>query len=149
MIQNQHQTCYWYPDSIILRDLIGTTHSVCAVRHDSCLSPDIFVFSTLHPGSVRLQGGRSKLDGRVEVYLGGAWGSVCSDGWGGGDAAVACRQLARGSESTHAYTYVFILTLTLLLSAHIHRHMCYYHLQHEVFLRDLTRVSVMELWWQF
>lgn len=48
------------------------------------------------PGSVRLQGGRSKLDGKVEVYLGGAWGSVCGDGWGDEDAAVACGQLGRG-----------------------------------------------------
>uniref|UniRef100_A0A8C7X4N0 Neurotrypsin n=1 Tax=Oryzias sinensis TaxID=183150 RepID=A0A8C7X4N0_9TELE len=47
-------------------------------------------------GSVRLQGGRSKLDGRVEVYLGGVWGSVCSNDWGDEDAAVVCRQLEEG-----------------------------------------------------
>lgn len=48
------------------------------------------------PGSIRLHEGRSKLDGRVEVYLGGVWGSVCSDDWGDEDAAVACRQLGKG-----------------------------------------------------
>ncbi|XP_057700240.1 neurotrypsin [Corythoichthys intestinalis] len=47
-------------------------------------------------GSVRLQGGRSKLDGRVEVYLGGVWGSICSDNWQNEDASVVCRQLGTG-----------------------------------------------------
>uniref|UniRef100_UPI000D301F8F neurotrypsin-like n=1 Tax=Maylandia zebra TaxID=106582 RepID=UPI000D301F8F len=47
-------------------------------------------------GSVRLQGGRSKLDGRVEVYLGGTWGSICSNDWGDEDATVVCRQLGKG-----------------------------------------------------
>ncbi|XP_056265599.1 neurotrypsin-like [Pseudoliparis swirei] len=48
-------------------------------------------------GSVRLQDGRSKLEGRVEVYLGGVWGSVCSaTSWGDEDAAVVCRQLGNG-----------------------------------------------------
>lgn len=46
-------------------------------------------------GSVRLQGG-SKLNGRVEVYYVGVWGSVCSSDWGQEDAAVVCRQLGKG-----------------------------------------------------
>ncbi|XP_068613041.1 neurotrypsin-like [Brachionichthys hirsutus] len=58
-------------------------------------------------GSVRLQGGRSKLDGRVEVYLGGVWGSICSDEWGDEDAAVVCRQLGKGI-SGHARTVPLI-----------------------------------------
>ncbi|KAG7484983.1 neurotrypsin isoform X1 [Solea senegalensis] len=47
-------------------------------------------------GSVRLQGGRSKLDGRVEIYLSGVWGSICGDDWSDKDAAVVCRQLGKG-----------------------------------------------------
>ncbi|XP_023655223.1 neurotrypsin isoform X2 [Paramormyrops kingsleyae] len=47
-------------------------------------------------GSVRLQGGRSKLEGTVEVYLNGVWGAICSDDWGDEDAAVVCRQLGHG-----------------------------------------------------
>ncbi len=47
-------------------------------------------------GSLRLQGGRSKLDGTVEVYLNGVWGTICGNGWDDRDAAVLCRQLGQG-----------------------------------------------------
>ena len=43
--------------------------------------------------SIRLRGGTSVLEGRVEVCLGGTWGTVCDDGWSGNDATVTCRQL--------------------------------------------------------
>jgi hypothetical protein len=43
---------------------------------------------------VRLAGGRSEEEGRLEVRFDrGAWGVVCGDGWGVREAMVACRQL--------------------------------------------------------
>ena len=42
---------------------------------------------------IRLVDGRSVYDGRVEICLGGIWGSVCDDKWDYRDAAVVCRQL--------------------------------------------------------
>ena len=42
---------------------------------------------------IRLAGGTTDMEGRVEICLGGVWGTVCDDLWGTSDARVACRQL--------------------------------------------------------
>ena len=44
-------------------------------------------------GDIRLVGGSSELEGRVEVCVDGVWGTVCSDLWGTEESSVACRQL--------------------------------------------------------
>ena len=44
-------------------------------------------------GSIRLAGSYNPYEGRVEVWYGGQWGTVCDDGWNIYDAMVICRQL--------------------------------------------------------
>ena len=51
-------------------------------------------------GNLRLIGGQSPNEGRVEVCLDGLWGTVCDDYWGSVDAQVACRQLGYLSSGT-------------------------------------------------
>ena len=44
-------------------------------------------------GAIRLAGGASAYEGRVEVFLNEEWGTVCDTNWDIFEAIVVCRQL--------------------------------------------------------
>ena len=45
--------------------------------------------------SLRLVGGTNPAEGRVEICINNAWGTVCGDGFTRGEALVVCRQLGK------------------------------------------------------
>ena len=50
-------------------------------------------YSNCTDGSIRLVGGESDREGRVEVCYSHVWGTVCDNRWGYSDAVVVCQQL--------------------------------------------------------
>uniref|UniRef100_A0A1X7UCA1 SRCR domain-containing protein n=1 Tax=Amphimedon queenslandica TaxID=400682 RepID=A0A1X7UCA1_AMPQE len=55
-------------------------------------------------GDVRLVGGSTEYEGRVEVCINKAWGTICKSGWNENDIHVACRQLGHAGLGSSRYS---------------------------------------------
>ncbi|XP_063781954.1 lysyl oxidase homolog 3 isoform X3 [Pseudophryne corroboree] len=78
------------------------TEEDCKHTEDSAIKCNIPYMG--YDATIRLAGGRSPHEGRVEVLLGPRgeerWGLVCGNGWGTKEAAVVCQQLGLGFVSS-------------------------------------------------
>ncbi|XP_075986562.1 lysyl oxidase-like 2 [Anticarsia gemmatalis] len=68
--------------------------------------------------SLRLVGGRSNNEGRVEIYYNKTWGSICPDGWTLYEASAVCRHLALGYAEQAAQTDFFGSSKIVLSGVH-------------------------------
>jgi hypothetical protein len=88
-------------------DCIGGEDEYCP---DSC-SPD---------GAIRLVGGRSPHEGRVELCSGGEWARVCGIRSSFRTAEVVCRQLGYPTDSKQMTKSVFNMDITFILQTSMH-----------------------------
>ncbi len=71
-------------------------------------SPDVSTPSgNCNEGEVRLMGGVNITQGRLEICVNDAWGTVCSNRFGTNEAVVVCRQL-QFSESSESGSCIYI-----------------------------------------
>ena len=56
-------------------------------------------------GNVKLVGGQSVYEGRVEVCLSQRWGTVADDGWSTADVQVVCRQLGYKTQGKCSFSH--------------------------------------------
>ena len=100
-------------------------HSFTLLLEAWCERCDV-VFSA-NTTNVRLKGGNSSREGRLEVYHYGQWGTVCDDSFDDTDARVACFSLGFGFVnsvpdcSTICHFMIIILCLRLMNVSQSHR----------------------------
>ena len=74
-------------------DIQLTLKEEIVIEPDNETMADAMAFDESNSVPVRLLGGKTNLEGRLQVRIGEKWGTVCNYGWTIRDAALVCHQL--------------------------------------------------------
>lgn len=65
------------------------------VKKYTLLTTNIQLKCSCFTAPIRFEGGKTKYEGRVEIFHSGLWGTLCGSGFDESDARVVCRMLGK------------------------------------------------------
>ena len=99
-VLTQHKTLALTQLMLVLHALVSSIIDLSTLNVESSFK----IPTVCPPGDIRLVGGSVADEGRVELCLNNAWGTICDDGFDERDANVVCRQLGYPDQGKKMYT---------------------------------------------
>ena len=108
-----------------MQTLILKQGCVCSLleRYIQSANPNIFfssflanttLYANCTDGQLRLVGGANIREGRVEICINNAWGTICNDLFGRQDAIVVCTQMGFSNRGMFPSELIQIFYVTVL-----------------------------------
>ena len=85
-------SCAYYEDAVVECQGIVIYDQLLLCYNTFFAAPNATVENCTN-GQIRLAGGKSEYEGRVEICYAGSWRTVCPSSWDNNEANVVCRQL--------------------------------------------------------